>query len=85
MALNTGIGVAVAVDDDWTDVRAFFDGDVPPEIVVATDPDVHKRCGVSTLPDSYVVDRAGILVERFHGERDWRATAARDHLLGFVE
>jgi thiol-disulfide isomerase/thioredoxin len=77
--------VAVAVDDDWTDIRAFFDGEVPPEIVVATDPEVHKRFGVSTLPDSYVVDRAGNLVERFHGERDWRATAARDHLLGFVE
>ncbi len=76
--------VAVAVDDEWTDIRAFFDGEVPPEIVVARDPDVHKRFGVSTLPDSYVVDRNGKLVERFHGARDWRASAARDHLLRFV-
>ena len=77
--------IAVAVDDDWTDIRAFFDGDVPPEVVVARDPQVHKRFGVSTLPDSYVVDRAGRLVERFHGARDWRTTAARDHLVGLVE
>ncbi|MBE7448965.1 MAG: TlpA family protein disulfide reductase [Kofleriaceae bacterium] len=76
--------IAVAVDDEWNDIRAFFDGDVPPEVVVATDAAVHKRFGVSTLPDSYVVDRAGTLVERFHGERDWRAPAARDHLLDFT-
>jgi len=76
--------IAVAVDDEWADIRRFFDGNVPPEVVVATDPAVHKRFGVSTLPDSYVVDRAGTLVERFHGERDWRLPAARAHLLGFT-
>jgi len=76
--------IAVAVDDEWVDIRAFFDGKVPPEVVVATDPAVHKRFGVSTLPDSYVVDRQGKLVERFHGERDWRTAAAREHLLGFT-
>jgi thiol-disulfide isomerase/thioredoxin len=77
--------VAVAVDDDWADVRTFFDGDVPPEVIVASDPGVHKRFGVSTLPDSYVVARDGTLAERFHGARDWRTTAARDHLLAMVE
>lgn len=77
--------IAVAVDDDWTDIRAFFDGEVPPEVVVATDPTVHRRFGVSTLPDSYVVDRTGKLVERFHGARDWRADAARNHLFGYLE
>jgi thiol-disulfide isomerase/thioredoxin len=76
--------IAVAVDDDWNDIRAFFDGSVPSEVVVATDPAVHKRFGVSTLPDTYVVDRAGKLVERFHGERNWRTTAAREHLLGLA-
>ena len=75
---------AVAVDDDWADIRAFFAGEVPPEVVVAGDPDVHKRFGVSTLPDSYVVDRAGFLIERFHGARDWQAPAARSHLVGIT-
>jgi thiol-disulfide isomerase/thioredoxin len=77
--------VAIAVDDDWRDIRTFFGGVVPPEVVIATDPTVHKRFGVSTLPDSYLVDRAGRLVERFHGERDWRDPAARDHVLGLME
>ncbi len=75
--------VAVAVDDDWADIRAFFDGEVPAEVMVTTDPAIHKRFGVSTLPDTYVVDRAGKLVERFHGARDWRTSAARDHLLTY--
>jgi thiol-disulfide isomerase/thioredoxin len=77
--------VAVAVDDDWDAIRAFFDGTVPPAVVVTRDPDLHKRFGVSTLPDTYVVDRDGRLVERFHGARDWRTAAARDHLLDLAE
>jgi len=77
--------LAVAVDDTWADIEGFFDGAVPPEIVVARDPEVHKRFGVSTLPDTYVVDEDGRLVERFHGARDWRAATARSRLLTFLE
>lgn len=76
--------VAVAVSDQWTAIRAFFGGVVPPEVVVLDDPAAHKRYGTSTLPDTYVVDRAGRLVERYHGARDWRSAAARDHLLTLV-
>jgi thiol-disulfide isomerase/thioredoxin len=72
--------VAVAVEDDWPSIDAFFDGAVPPEVVIATDAAVHKRYGAATLPDSYLVDRAGKLVERYHGARDWQSAAARDHL-----
>ncbi len=76
--------VAIAVDDDWKDIRAFFAGNVPREVVVLDDATAHKRFGVSTLPDTYLVDRAGRLVERYQGARDWRTTAARDHLLSVV-
>jgi thiol-disulfide isomerase/thioredoxin len=76
--------VAVAVDDEWRAIHAFFDGSVPPEIVMAVDATAHRRFGVSTLPDSYLVDRAGKLIERYHGARDWQAPAARDHLLTLV-
>lgn len=77
--------VAVAVDDDWTNIRAFFDDNVPSEVVVAVDPGLHKRFGVSTLPDTYLVDRSGRLVARLHGARDWRSDAARNYLLGFLD
>jgi thiol-disulfide isomerase/thioredoxin len=71
--------VAVAVDDDWADIRAFFAGAPPPQVVMARDA-VHKAFGVSTLPDTYIVSRDGRLLERAHGARDWTAAAARDHL-----
>lgn len=72
--------VAVAVDDEWASIDGFFGGAVPPEIVIATDAATHKRYGVSTLPDSYLVARTGKLVERYHGARDWQSATARDHL-----
>ena len=72
--------VAVAIDDDWASIATFFGGTVPPEVVIATDAATHKRYGASTLPDSYLVDRTGKLVERYHGAREWQSTAARDHL-----
>lgn len=73
--------IAIAVDDDWKDIAAFFGGTIPPEVIVETDAAAHKRFGVSTLPDSYLVDRSGQVIERYHGARDWAASAARDHVL----
>ena len=72
--------VAVAVDDDPDDIRTFFAGEVPPEVVQMREAGAHKAWGVSTLPDTYVVDRSGGLVERLHGARDWHTPAARAHL-----
>jgi thiol-disulfide isomerase/thioredoxin len=76
--------VAIAVEDDWKDIATFFDGAIPPEVIVETDAAAHKRFGVSTLPDSYLVDRTGKVVERYHGARDWQAPAAREHVLARV-
>ena len=72
--------IAVAVDDDWADIRAFFGGAPPPPQVVMARGAVHKAFGVSTLPDTYVVSRDGRLLERAHGARDWTTAAAREHL-----
>lgn len=73
--------IAVAVNDSWPDIRSFFGGAVPREIVVLDDPAAHERFGTSTLPDTYTIDRAGHLIERYHGARDWRSPAARARLL----
>jgi thiol-disulfide isomerase/thioredoxin len=72
--------VAVAVDDPWASIERFFGGAIPPEVVVPIDAATHQRYGASTLPDSYLVDRAGQLVERYHGARDWQSAAARVHV-----
>ena len=76
--------VAIAVDDQWSDIARFFGGTVPPEVIVELAGATHKRFGVSTLPDTYLVDRAGQLVERYQGARDWSAPAARTHVLDRV-
>ena len=49
-------------------------------LVRATDPASSGRYGVSALPDSYLVDRDGRLVERYAGARDWRSPEAAAHL-----
>jgi len=73
--------VAIAVEDDWKDIAAFFGGRIPPEVVVETDAAAHKRLGVSTLPDTYLVDKDGRVLERYHGARDWGSSVAREHVL----
>jgi thiol-disulfide isomerase/thioredoxin len=72
--------VAVAVEDDWAAIRTFFQGAIPGEVRRARDRSGHRRYGVSTLPDTYLVVE-GKLVERFSGVRDWRSPAAEAHLV----
>ncbi|WP_437971980.1 TlpA disulfide reductase family protein [Sorangium sp. So ce260] len=69
--------VAVSVDDSWEVVRAFFDGEVPPEVVRAGSPALGRRLGVSTLPDTFLVRPDGTMALRFTGARDWSAPEAR--------
>jgi thiol-disulfide isomerase/thioredoxin len=76
--------VAVAVDDERADIEKFFEGSVPREIVIPADTAAHKLYGVSTLPDTYLVNRNGRLIERIHGARDWSSPAAREHILGLT-
>jgi thiol-disulfide isomerase/thioredoxin len=71
---------AVSVDGDWSTVEDYFKGQVPETVVRARDAEAHRRYGVSTLPDTYLVDREGRLAERFGGARDWRSSAAEKHI-----
>lgn len=74
--------VAVSVDENWDVVRAFFGGEVPPGVVRAGSPAVQRRFGVSTLPDTFLVEADGRMSLRFTGARDWRAPGATTLLLG---
>jgi len=76
--------LAIAIEDDWDEIRLFLNGSIhrsiPRSIVRPDVADVHRRFGARKLPDSYLVDPTGTLVERFQGARDWQAAAARAHL-----
>lgn len=72
--------LAVAVDDEWEEVRVFFRGTVPAAVVRSPEAEVHRRFGASTLPDTYLVDAQGNMAVRYAGARDWRTSRAREHL-----
>lgn len=78
--------VAVAVDDTWPAIREFFgERDIPDPIVRARDSEGPRRWGADVLPDTYLVDQRGHVVERFLGARDWRSRAAASHLSRALE
>jgi thiol-disulfide isomerase/thioredoxin len=76
--------LAVALDDDWPTIEAFFGGAVPPEVVRGVEGDEHRRYDVGTLPDTTIVGRSGQLAMRAAGARDWRSAGARAVLLAAV-
>ena len=72
--------LAVSVDDEWDEMRLFFDGTIPRAAVRPEGAEIHRRFGASTLPDSYLVDPGGRIFVRYAGARDWTGSAARTHL-----
>lgn len=69
--------IAVALDEDWAEVRKFFSGRIPPGVVRASPSAVKQAYGVSVLPETWVIDADGLLRMRIAGERDWWADEAR--------
>ncbi len=68
--------VLASVDDDWSDVRAFFgEGGVPPAVSRVTD-DRYKRVTTGTLPETLFVDARGRAHARARGARDWSSSPA---------
>jgi thiol-disulfide isomerase/thioredoxin len=77
--------VAVSVDDEWDQMRTYFDAHIPRAAVRPTTAGIHHVFGVSTLPDTYMVDASGRLVARYAGARDWTTEVARAHLTQAIE
>jgi thiol-disulfide isomerase/thioredoxin len=73
--------LAVSVDREWDDIRAFLRRDPPPQVVLATSPIAAEQFGVETLPETYLVDARGRLRLRFAGARDWTSSALRTVIL----
>jgi thiol-disulfide isomerase/thioredoxin len=73
--------VAVSLDADWKEVREFFGGDVPREVVLERSGLSQESYDLSTLPDTYLLSADGMLLARLGGARDWQTPPARDALL----
>lgn len=69
--------LAVSLDTDVTKVEAFFDREVPREVVLAHQDAARALLGVETLPDTYLLDSAGRVTQRLHGAQSWESHEAK--------
>ncbi|MCB9532179.1 MAG: TlpA family protein disulfide reductase [Myxococcales bacterium] len=73
--------VAVSADEDGAALRDALTtaGFGPDDALVLRDPtsETANAYGTRLLPESYVVDRRGVVVARMAGARDWNADAAQ--------
>lgn len=82
---DEGIEVLAVSDEDEGAVRAFFAGAPPSEVVRDESRTARHLFGVTSLPDTYLVDANGRIVARMQGPRDWSAStvlAALREVLG---
>ena len=71
--------VLVSVDDGWPAINRFFGGAVPKEVSRAASDD-YRRITTGILPETIVVDAAGIPVQRVRGPQDWSTASAATFL-----
>jgi thiol-disulfide isomerase/thioredoxin len=72
----------VSVDESWSVVDHFFQGKVPPEVVLDSRAEARRAYGVTTLPDTYLLDVSAQPRARFHGPRPWASPIAAETLRG---
>lgn len=71
--------VTITTDKSWNEVSALF----PPHsnLKVLFDPDgaiVRKKYGSKLFPETWVIDKRGVIRMRIDGARDWSAAVALD-------
>ncbi len=76
--------VAVSTDAGWESVRQLFP-EAPP-LTVLFDPKrevVTDRFGTRLLPETWIIDRRGVIRLRYDGALDWSSPVVRDVLQRF--
>jgi thiol-disulfide isomerase/thioredoxin len=80
LGLATPRTLLVSLDEGWPVVDHFFAGQVPSQVVLDPAGEARRAFGVTTLPDTYLLDAAGRPLARFHGPRAWRSQTATQTL-----
>lgn len=73
--------LAVSLDDNWTNVRAFLGAEVPATVVRGATGTEGRAYGVGVLPQTFVVGEGGQLVLHAVGAREWTSPWAADTIL----
>ncbi|HEX6837404.1 MAG TPA: TlpA disulfide reductase family protein [Polyangia bacterium] len=63
--------LAVSVDDDWAAVRKFFAKGTPLDVLLDTGRDVPKKWGTEKFPESFLIDKDGVIRYYIVSNRDW--------------
>ncbi len=63
--------LAVSVDEDWPTVRQFFAKGTPLEVLLDTERKVAEAFGTSKFPETFIVDKEGMLRYAVISDRDW--------------
>ena len=69
--------LALSTDAEWGPIRAFFSGPPPPEVLRERRGELARTLGVSTLPDTYLIDAEGRAIRRIGGALDWTRPETR--------
>jgi peroxiredoxin len=77
--------LAVSVDPAWSAVRSFVDAGSLEHVHLASAEDVADAFGVVELPQTFVIDSAGILRLHFRGPQDWSSRAVRTTIADLKE
>jgi thiol-disulfide isomerase/thioredoxin len=75
---------AISMDDDWSAIREFFNGDVPADVYRAVNRGADQQYDIVSLPDTYLVGRRQRLLVRYGGARSWSDPKARAHLSAWL-
>lgn len=67
--------LAVSVDDDWPVVRKFFANGTPLDVVLDSARAVPKAYGTDKFPESFLVDKDGIIRYYIVSNRDWSSAS----------
>ena len=67
--------LAVSVDDDWPTVRKFFAKGTPLDVLLDPGRDVPKAWGTVQFPESFLIDKDGIIRYYVVSNRDWSSPA----------
>jgi peroxiredoxin len=76
--------LAVSVDEDWPTVRQFFAEGTPLEVLLDPSQSVAKQWGTEKFPESFIVDKNGMIRYYIVSNRDWSEASVRDCLTALL-
>ena len=78
--------LAISVDDSWRDIHDLFKQIGPPTFEVLLDREAHVmlQYGTRRLPETYIIDREGKIVQKIIGAIDWTEKDIKEMIQKFI-